>query len=80
MDLACDLVLKMDFHTELSYLKNFQLAECEVRPLPTFCRGHIAFIFIFSCILGMHTDTSIFCPIDVSCFLLKLAVYSSERL
>lgn len=46
MDLAGDLVLKMDFHTELSYLENFELAECEVRPLPTFCRGHIAHLFL----------------------------------
>lgn len=46
MDLACDLVLKMDFHAELSYLENFQLAECEVRPMPTFYRGHIARLFL----------------------------------
>lgn len=46
MDLACDLVLKIDFHAELPYLENFQLAECEVRPMPTFYRGHIAHLFL----------------------------------
>lgn len=42
MDFVCDLDLKMDFHTELSYSGNFQPVECEVRPVPMFCRGHIA--------------------------------------
>lgn len=46
MDFACDLVLKMDFHTEPSYIENFHLAECEVRPMPTFLRGHIAHLFL----------------------------------
>lgn len=41
VDLACDLVLEMDFHTELSET-HCMLAECEVQPKPTFCRGHIA--------------------------------------
>lgn len=70
MDLACDLVLEMDFHTELS--ENFHLAECEVQPKPTFCRGHIArlsFSYIKDCI-----QTSLFCPRDTSCFLIMLVL------
>lgn len=72
MDLACDLVLETYFHTELSETHSAHLQSVKFSLNLHFTEAilHIYhFPYIKDCL-----QTSLFCPRDTSCFLVKLVL------